>query len=137
MLELFPGSELERERTDVHRAAEVLACSLGGTRHVIGRWWPSAPIKRGLARGGITDETVVIDAALELLGVQVRRQGATGASWRLDRVPERFASEERVAECGCDQRPRDWRLKTGGPRQCGMCHPPAEGIEVEWSGAEP
>ncbi len=45
LLAMFPGAELER--TDVDRAAEVLACSLAGAKHVLGQWWPSAPIRRG------------------------------------------------------------------------------------------
>jgi Protein of unknown function (DUF3631) len=86
LLELFPGSEIERDQTDVERAAEVIACALTGASHVIGRWWSSKPIKLGLARVGITDEDTIA-AGLELLGVEVRQQG-TGARWRLDHVPE-------------------------------------------------
>ena len=109
----------------------MLACALAGSEYVIGRWWPSKPISLGLARVGITDGTV-IDAALELLDVQMQRQGATGASWRLDRVPKLpRAARERIAECGCDQRPREWRLVTGGAWTCARCHAPADGLEVE------
>ncbi len=130
LLEAFPDAELEP--TDVDRAADVIASALAGSDHVLGQWWPSAPIRRGLTLYGITDETV-IEAALELLEVQVRQQGATGARWRLDRVPElpRLA-RERIAECGCDQRPREWRLAAGGPWTCARCHPPADGLDVEY-----
>ncbi len=129
LLETFPGAELER--TDVDRAAEVIACSLAGSKYVIGQWWPSAPIRRGLRVYGITDETV-IDAALQMPQVQVRKQGATGARWRLARVPELpRPAIERTAECRCDQRSREWRLATGGAWTCALCHPPADGLEIE------
>ena len=81
-----PGTTREHERTDVEQAAEIIAACLAGAAHVIGQWWPSKPIRNGLARGGITDEDT-IGAALKLLGVEVRKFGA-GASWRLvDYVP--------------------------------------------------
>lgn len=32
----------------------------------------------------------------------------------------------------------DWRLAAGGPVVCGVCHPPAPGLEVEiFAGATP
>ena len=135
LLNAFPGAELDP--TDVDRAAEVIACSLTGSPYVIGRWWPSAPIRRALAVYGITDETV-IDAALGLLKVQVQKQGATGARWMLERNPELpRPAIERTAKCPCDQRSREWRLATGGPWTCLLCHPPAEGLQVEHcAGAE-
>ena len=135
LLNAFPGTELER--TDVDRAAEVIACALTGSHYVIGQWCPSAPIRRGLAVTGITDETT-IQAALNLLKVQVRQQGATGARWRLERNPELpRPAIERTAECRCGQRSREWRLATGGAWTCALCHPPADGLEVEHrSGAE-
>ena len=129
LLNAFPGAELDP--TDVDRAAEVIACSLTGSPYVIGRWWPSAPIRRGLAVYGITDETV-IDAALDLLKVQVQKQGADGARWRLQHVPELPGPAiERTAECRGGQRSREWRLATGGAWTCALCHPPADGLEIE------
>ena len=117
--------------TDIDRAAEVIACALAGSQLVLGRWWPPRPILRGLARGGITDEAT-IEAALEQLGVQVRKQGAS-SRWRLDHVPDLPRPPvERIADCGCDQRPYEWRLATGGPWTCLLCHPPAGGRPVEY-----
>jgi hypothetical protein len=29
-----------------------------------------------------------------------------------------------------DHRPSDWRLTAGGPLVCGVCHPPATGLDV-------
>ena len=135
LLETFPGAELER--TDVDRAAEVIACALTGSPYVIGQWWPSAPIRRGLAVYGIGDETV-IQAALNLLQVQVRKQGANDARWMLERNPELpRPAIERTAACQCDQRSREWRLAAGGAWTCSACHPPADGLEIEHrSGAE-
>jgi hypothetical protein len=125
LLETFPAAELEP--TDVDRAAEVIACALTGSPYVIGQWWPSAPIRRGLAVYGITNETT-IQAALNLLEVRVRKQGANGARWMLERNPElpRPASE-RIAECRCGQRSREWRLATGEAWTCALCHPPPPG----------
>lgn len=129
LLTTFPGAELER--TDVDRAAEVIACALAGAKHVLGQWWPSAPIRRGLRVYGIADETV-IDAALDRLGVQVRKQGANGARWRLERVPELpRPAIERTAACRCGQRSPEWRLATGGAWTCELCHPPTDGLEIE------
>src|SRR5450755_2537348 len=128
--ETFPRTELER--TEVYLAADVIACALAGSKYVLGRWWPSAPIRRGLTVYGITDETV-IEAALALLEVQVQKRGATGARWRLERVPElERPAVERIAECRCGQRSREWRLATGGSWTCALCHPPADGLKVEY-----
>ena len=30
-----------------------------------------------------------------------------------------------------DHRETDWRLVSGGPVACGVCHPPARGLDVE------
>jgi hypothetical protein len=93
-------------------------------------------MRRAPEGGGITDEPT-IEAALELLGVQVQRQGATGVRWRLEQVPElRRPVVERIAECRCGQRLRESRLASGGAWTCALCHPPAEGLEVEWRDAE-
>ena len=129
LLETFPCAELDP--TDVYRGAEVIACALTGSKHVIGRWWPSRRIKRGLAAYGIADETV-IEAAHELLEVEVQKRGANGARWRLKRDPElpRLAGE-RIAECGCCQRSDEWRLETGSAWTCAHCHPPADALEVQ------
>lgn len=27
-------------------------------------------------------------------------------------------------------RPSDWRLRAGGPVQCGVCHPPVDGLDI-------
>jgi hypothetical protein len=130
LLNAFPGAELDP--TDVDRAAEVIACALTGSKHVIGRSWPSAPIRRGLRVYGISDETVIA-AALNLLEVRVQKQGATGARWMLDRNPEfPRPAIERTAACRCDQRSREWRLATGGAWTCALCHPPVEGLEVDY-----
>ena len=125
----LPGGELEP--TAVDRAAEVIACALAGSKHVLGRWWPSAPIRRGLTAFGITDETV-IDVALDLLKVQVQKHGANGTRWRLERNPDLpRPAIERIAECRCGQRSHEWRLATGGPWTCALCHPPLRGLEVQ------
>jgi hypothetical protein len=129
VLETFPGAELDP--TDVDRAAEVIASALTGSKYVIGRWWPSAPIRRGLTAYEITDETV-IDAALGVLKVQVQTQGANGARWRLERNPELpRPAIERTAACRCNQRTREWRPAVGGAWTCALCHPPVDGLEVQ------
>ena len=33
-------------------------------------------------------------------------------------------------------RGREWRLADGGPWTCGACHPPADGLEIEWRRGE-
>ena len=123
--------------TDIDRAAEVIACALAGSELVLGRWWPPRPILLGLDRVGLNDDATVT-AALELLGVQVQRQGTRGVRWRLNHVPElRRPAVERIAEFGGGQRWREWRLGSGGAWTCAVCHPPAEGLEVEHrTGAE-
>ena len=129
LLNAFPGAELDP--TDVDRAAEMIACALTGSPYVIGRWWPSAPIRRGLAVYGITNETT-IQAALDLLEVRVQKQGANGARWMVERNPELpRPAIERTAACRCDQRSREWRLAAGGAWTCALCHPPTDGLEIE------
>jgi hypothetical protein len=127
-----PDATTRSAPTPVDIAAQVIACSLAGASYVIGRWWAAMPIKRGLAVAGITDPAV-IDAALEQLGVEVRRQGATGARWKLDHVPQPRQPAETAAGCGCWQPQREWRLATGGPWTCEACHPPAglDAAEIE------
>lgn len=126
----MPDAELEP--TDVDRAAEAIACALAGSEHVLGKWWPSKPIRRGLTVYGITDETVIA-AALDQLQVEIWNHGTTGARWRLVSVPElRRPAIDQIAECGCDQRPREWRLAAGGMWTCVLCHPPADSLEVEY-----
>jgi hypothetical protein len=129
MLEAFPGAGFER--TDIDLAAEVVACALAGHESVLGCWWPPEPIRAGLERFGLNDDAT-IDAALELLGVEIRPHGATGVRWRLGRVPAlRRPANDRTAECGCDRRPHEWRLTAGGPWTCSRCHPSADGLDVE------
>jgi hypothetical protein len=121
-----------RTDDDINTAAEVIRCGLAGSEHVFGRWWSAKPIRLGLERIGITEETV-IEAALKTLGVEVRQQGATGVCWRLDHVPQlRRPAIDRIAECSCGQRSREWRLATGGAWTCALCHPPADGLAVEY-----
>ena len=129
-----PHPLAERQQTDLELAAEIIAASLTGAPHVIGRWWSSKPIREGLAHAGVTDEAT-IQAALELLGTQVRNRGTTSSRWRLDHVPELpRLSGEQVAECRCEPPRREWRLAIGGPWTCLQCHPPASGRAVEYRG---
>jgi hypothetical protein len=133
-LETLRGAELERPDTD--RAIEVIASALGGCDLVIARWQPSRPIRLGLERVVIDDETT-IEAAL---GGTQRADAEAG----LDRCPlaTRSRPEPRrrptdwISECGCRQRPREWR-RPGGVWTCGVCHPPVDGLDVEYrTGAE-
>jgi hypothetical protein len=133
---LVSDSEDHRQRsrrgTDcLEMAVDIIAACLAGHRIVAGRSWPSAPIRAGLAREGITDEAT-IGAALERLGVEAREAGHR-QHWRLATVPTLARRHvDGISPCGCLQRNRDWRLATGGLWVCGLCHPPAERIEVEW-----
>jgi hypothetical protein len=131
-----PYPLIECNQTDDELAAEVIARALAGSELVLGRWWPPRPILLGLERIGITDQAT-IEAALECLDVHVQQQGTRGVRWRLNHVPElQRPAIERTAECGCGQRLREWRLASGGAWTCTLCHPPAQGLEVEWRDAQ-